>query len=144
MTREVSTADPQDSIENLAQEMYELKIGSLPVVAEGPMVDEGLVAVAEEELMGIVTSSDVMRALVTLAGLPEPGCRIEVRAPNRAGILAEVAGKIQDLEVDIFSVLSDPDRRSGNRTMVFQLVAADPSSVMEGLRMAGYEVSWVS
>ena len=143
MTREVSTADPQDSIENLAQEMYELKIGSLPVVAEGPMVDEGL-AMAEEELLGIVTSSDVMRALVTLAGLPEPGCRIEVRAPNRAGILAEVAGKIQDLEVDIFSVLSDPDRRSGNRTMVFQLETTDPSSVMQGLKMAGYEVSWVS
>ena len=131
MTREVSTADPQDSIENVAQEMYELKIGSLPVVAE-------------EELLGIVTSSDVMRALVTLAGLPEPGCRIEVRAPNRAGILAEVAGKIQDLGVDIFSVLSDPDRRSGNRTMVFQLVTTDPSSVMQGLKMAGYEVSWVS
>jgi acetoin utilization protein AcuB len=143
MTREVSTADPQDSIENVAQEMYELKIGSLPVVAEGPVVEEGL-AVAEEELLGIVTSSDVMRALVTLAGLPEPGCRIEVRAPNRAGILAEVAGKIQDLGVDIFSVLSDPDRRSGNRTMVFQLLTADPSSVMQGLKMAGYEVSWVS
>ena len=143
MTREVSTADPQDSIENVAQEMYELKIGSLPVVAEGPVVDEGL-AVVEEELLGIVTSSDVMRALVTLAGLPEPGCRIEVRAPNREGILAEVAGKIQDLGVDIFSVLSDPDRRSGNRTMVFQLVTTDPSSVMQGLKMAGYEVSWVS
>ncbi len=143
MTREVSTADPQDSIENAAQEMYELKIGSLPVVAEAAVVDEGL-AVAEEKLLGIVTSSDVMRALVTLAGLPEPGCRIEVRAPNRAGILAEVAGKIQDLGVDIFSVLSDPDRRSGNRTMVFQLVTTDPSSVMQGLKMAGYEVSWVS
>ena len=134
MTQEVSTADPQDPIENVAQEMYELKIGSLPVVAEED----------EEKLLGIVTSSDVMRALVTLAGLPEPGCRIEVRAPNRAGILAEVAGKIQDLEVDIFSVLSDPDRRSGNRTMVFQLVTADPPSVMQGLKMAGYEVSWVS
>ncbi len=143
MTREVSTADPQDSIENVAQEMYELKIGSLPVVAEAPVVDEGL-AVAEEELLGIVTSSDVMRALVTLAGLPEPGCRIEVQAPNKAGILAEVVGKIQDLEVDIVSVLSDPDRRSGNRTMVFQLVTTDPSSVMQGLKMAGYEVSWVS
>ena len=143
MTREVSTADPQDSIENLAQEMYELKIGSLPVVAEGPMVDEGL-AVAQEELLGIVTSSDVMRALVTLAGLPEPGCRIEVRAPNREGILAEVASKIQDLEVDIFSVLSDPDRRSGNRTMVFQLETTDPSSVMQSLKTAGYAVSWVS
>jgi acetoin utilization protein AcuB len=134
MTREVSTTVPQDPIENVAQEMYELKIGSLPVVAEED----------EEKLLGIVTSSDVMRALVTLAGLPEPGCRIEVRTPNRAGILAEVAGKIQDLGVDIFSVLSDPDRRSGNRTMVFQLVTADPSNVMEGLKMAGYEVSWVS
>jgi acetoin utilization protein AcuB len=143
MTREVSTADPQDAIENVAQEMYELKIGSLPVVAERSVMDEGL-AVAEEELLGIVTSSDVMRALVTLAGLPEPGCRIEVRAPNKAGILAEVAGKIQDLGVDIFSVLSDPDRRSGKRTMVFQLVTTDPSSVMQGLKMAGYEVSWVS
>ena len=137
MTREVITADPQDSIENAAQEMYELKIESLLVVAERP-------AAADEELLGIVTSSDVMRALVMLAGLPNPGCRIEVRAPNRAGILAEVAGKIRDLGVDIVSVLSDPDRRSGHRTMVFQLTTVDPSSVMQSLRMAGYEVSWMS
>jgi acetoin utilization protein AcuB len=131
MSREVITVDPQDSIENAAQQMYELKIESLPVVAE-------------EELLGIVTSSDVMRALVMLAGLPEPGCRIEVRVPNREGILAEVAGEIRDLEVDIFDVLSDPDRRSGSRTLVFQLATADPSSVMQSLKTAGYEVSWIS
>ena len=143
MTREVITADPQDPIENAAQEMFEQKIQSLPVVPEGPVVDGGS-AVAEEELLGIVTSSDVMRALVTLVGLPEAGCRIEVRAPNRAGVLAEVAGRIRDLEVDIFSVLSDPDQRSGNRTMVFQLATVDPSSVMHSLETAGYEVSWVA
>jgi acetoin utilization protein AcuB len=136
MTREVITADPQDSIENAAQEMYEHKIQSLPVIVEEPVV--------EEELLGIITSSDVMRALIMLVGLPEPGCRIEVRVPNREGILAEVAGKIQDFEVDIVSVLSDPDRRSGKRTMVFQLVTVDPSSVIQGLKMAGYEVSWIS
>ncbi len=143
MTREVITADPQDSIENAAQEMYEHKIQSLPVIAEEPVVDEAS-AVAEEELLGIITSSDVMRALIMLVGLPEPGCRIEVRVPNREGILAEVAGKIQDFEVDIVSVLSDPDRRLGKRTMVFQLVTVDPSSVIQGLKMAGYEVSWIS
>ncbi|HEX5914789.1 MAG TPA: ACT domain-containing protein, partial [Rubrobacter sp.] len=124
--------------------MYEHKIQSLPVIAEEPVVDEASAVAEEEELLGIITSSDVMRALIMLVGLPEPGCRIEVRVPNREGILAEVAGKIQDFEVDIVSVLSDPDRRSGNRTMVFQLVTTDPSSVMEGLKMAGYEVSWVS
>jgi acetoin utilization protein AcuB len=143
MSREVITVDPQDSIENAAQQMYELKIESLPVVSEGAVADAGS-TVAEEEVLGIVTSSDVMRALVTLAGLPEPGCRIEVSVPNREGILAEVAGKIRDLEVDIVSVLSDPDRRSGKRTLVFQLATADPSSVMQSLKTAGYEVSWVS
>jgi acetoin utilization protein AcuB len=143
MTREVVTVDPQDSIENAAQQMYELKIESLPVVVEGPLADEGS-TVDEGELLGIVTSSDVMRALVMLAGLPEPGCRIEVRVPNREGILADVADKIRDLEVDIVGVLSDPDRRSGSRTMVFQLATADPSSVIQSLRTAGHEVSWVS
>jgi acetoin utilization protein AcuB len=143
MTREVVTVAPQASIENAAQQMYELKIESLPVVVEGPLADEGS-AVDAGELLGIVTSSDVMRALVMLAGLPEPGCRIEVRVPNREGILAEVAGRIRDLEVDIVGVLSDPDRRSGSRTMVFQLATADPSSVIQSLRTAGYEVSWVS
>jgi acetoin utilization protein AcuB len=131
MTREVITVDPQEFIENAAQEMYELKIESLPVVAG-------------EELLGIITSSDMMRALVRLAGLPEPGCRIEVRAPDREGILAEVASKIHDLEVDIVSVLSDPDRRSSDRTMVFQLATVDPSRVMQSLETAGYEVSWTS
>ncbi len=137
MTREVSTVDPQDSIENAAQEMYELKIGSLPVVEEGP-------AVGDEELLGIITSSDALRALVTLAGLPEAGCRVEVRTPNRSGILAEVAGEIRELGVDVVSVLADPDRRSGNRTMVFQLATADPSDIMRSLKGAGYEVSWIS
>ena len=131
MTQEVITVDPQDFIENAAQEMYELKIESLPVVAE-------------EELLGIVTSSDMLRALVTLAGLPEPGTRISIRVPDRVGILAEVAGKIRDLEVDTVSVLSDPDRRSGNRTMVFQLATTDPSKVIQSLKIAGYEVSWTS
>ena len=143
MSREVITVDPQDSIENAAQQMYELKIESLPVVSEGAVAGAGS-TVTEQEVLGIVTSSDVMRALVTLAGLPEPGCRIEVSVPNREGILAEVAGKIREVEVDIVSVLSDPDRRSGQRTMVFQLATADPSSVMQNLKRAGYEVSWVS
>lgn len=144
MTREVITTDPEDSIENAAQVMYEHKIQSLPVVTEGPVVDEGS-AVAEEELLGIVTSSDVMRALVTFVGLPEPGSRIEVQASNKAGTLAEVAGKIQDLEVDIVSVLSAPDwSSSGKRTLMFQLVTTDPSSVIQSLKTDGYEVSWMA
>ncbi len=144
MTREVITVDPEDSIENAAQDMYEHKIQSLPVVAEGPVVDEGS-TVAGEDLLGIVTSSDEMRAMVMLVGLPEPGCRIEVRAADKAGVLAEVVRKIQDLEVDIVSVLSAPDwNSSGERTLIFQLLTPDPSSVIQSLKTGGYKVSWMA
>ncbi len=145
MTRDVITTNPEDSIENAAQVMYEHKIQSLPVVTEGPVVDEGTAEAEEEELLGIVTSSDVMRALVMFVGLPEPGCRIEVQASNKAGVLAEVVGKIQHLEVDIVSVLSAPDwSSSGKRTLMFQLVTTDPSSVIQSLRTGGYKVTWMA
>jgi acetoin utilization protein AcuB len=116
MARKVITVRPEDTIVHAAQEMYERKIESLPVVAE-------------EKLLGIVTSSDVMRALVAVIGVHEPGD------------LAEVAGIIQNQEVDTFSVLSSPGMvASHDRTLVFQVATRDPSSVIQSLEEAGYEV----
>ncbi len=53
-------------------------------------------------------------------------------------------GRMQDLGVDIVSVLSDLDRRSGNRTLILQLVTTDPSDVIQSLKTGGYEVSWMA
>ncbi len=135
MSREVVTAHPQDPIGYAAQEMYERKINALPVMVE----EEG-----EEELVGIVTSTDVLRALVMLTGVHESGSQIEVQAQDRPGILAEVAEIIRDLDVDILSALSSPDRRGDSRTMVFRLTAEDPSTVVQSLQMAGYSVAWIT
>ena len=132
MTRDVVTAHPQDPVGYAAKEMYERKINALPV-----MVEE------EEELVGIVTSTDVLRALVTLTGVHEPGSQIQVDAPDRPGVLAEVAEIIRDLEVDILSALSSPEKRGGSRTMIFRLTAEDPSTVVQSLQMAGYSVGWI-
>jgi acetoin utilization protein AcuB len=130
MTREVITTHPEDTIVHAAREMYERKIESLPVVDE-------------EKLLGIVTSSDVMRALIAVIGVHEPGhSRIAVQT-LKPGDLAEVSGIIQDRGVDIFSVLSSPGKvTSHDRTLVFQVATRDPSSVIQGLQEAGYEVRW--
>ena len=62
MTREVITADPQDSIENAAQEMYEHKIQSLPVIVEEPVVDEaGGGAVGDYHILRCDAGSDNAR-----------------------------------------------------------------------------------
>ena len=130
MTRKVITTHPEDTIVHAAREMYERKIESLPVVDEG-------------KLLGIVTSSDVMRALIAVIGVHEPGhSRIAVQT-LKPGDLAEVSGIIQDRGVDIFSVLSSPGKvTSHDRTLVFQVATRDPSSVIQGLQEAGYEVRW--
>ena len=130
MTRKVITAAPEDTIVHAAQEMYERKIESLPVVSG-------------EKLVGIVTSADVMRALVAVIGVREPGhSRIAVQA-HKPGDLAEVTGIIQDQEVDIFSVLSSPGRVSSpDRTLIFQVATRDPTNVTRSLEEAGYDVHW--
>ena len=130
MTRKAIMAAPDDTIVHGAQEMYERKIESLPVVSEG-------------KLLGIVTSSDVMRALTALTGVGEPGhSRIAVQA-HKPGDLAEVTGIIQNQEVDIFSVLSSPGKVSSpDRTLIFQVATRDPTNVIRSLEEAGYEVHW--
>jgi acetoin utilization protein AcuB len=130
MTREVITTHPEDTIVHAAREMYERQIESLPVVDE-------------EKLLGIVTSSDVMRALIAVIGVHEPGhSRIAVQT-LKPGDLAEVSDIIQGRGVDIFSVLSSPGKvTSHDRTLVFQVATRDPSSVIQGLQEAGYEVRW--
>lgn len=130
MTRKVITAAPDDTIVHGAQEMYERKIESLPVVSEG-------------KLLGIVTSSDVMRAMTALTGVGEPGhSRIAVQA-HKPGDLAEVTGIIQNQEVDIFSVLSSPGKVSSpERTLIFQVATRDPTNVIRSLEEAGYDVHW--
>jgi acetoin utilization protein AcuB len=130
MTRKAIMAAPDDTIVHGAQEMYERKIESLPVVSEG-------------KLLGIVTSSDVMRALTALTGVGEPGhSRIAVQA-HKPGDLAEVTGIIQNQEVDIFSVLSSPGKVSSpERTLIFQVATRDPTNVIRSLEEAGYDVHW--
>lgn len=128
MNREVMTAYPEDPIEHVAMTMYEKKIGCLPVV-------EG------EDLVGIVTSSDVMGALVQLLGAHEPGSRIEVALADRPGELAKVAGIIRDESLNIVSILSS-EREDKKRVTVFRLDTINPQGIVESLKKAGYSVLW--
>src|SRR5918911_2379555 len=95
MTSDVVSVLPDDPIEQAANTMRERRIGSLPVVENG-------------ELVGIITSSDVMSALVYLVGANEPGSRLEVVMPDRPGTLAGVAGIFGALGINIVSVVAGP------------------------------------
>ena len=131
MAKEVATVRPEDPIEEAAIEMYERKIGCLPVVDD-------------DDLVGIVTSSDVMRAFVRLVGAHAPGSRVEVALSRRPGAFAGVAGILQSAGVNIVSVLasSKGEDEAGERVAVFRVDTIDPRRVVEGLEAAGYAVRW--
>ncbi len=134
MARDVATAHPDDPIEEAANAMRERKIGCLPVV-------EG------EALVGIVTSSDVMEALVYLMGAHEPGNRLEVVIPDRPGTLAGVAGIFGELGINIVSVVAGPRRSlpgssEPGRVAVFRVETMDLRTAVDILERAGYAVLW--
>jgi acetoin utilization protein AcuB len=131
MAREVVTADPDDPIDEAANTMRERRINCLPVLEGG-------------ELVGIVTSSDVMESLVYLLGAHEPGSRMEVVVPDRPGTLAGVAGLIGELGINIISVVTGPrtEEDPPSRVAIFRVDTISPSHAADILEKAGYVVLW--
>jgi acetoin utilization protein AcuB len=135
MAREVVTALPDDPIEQAANTMRERRIGCLPVVEDG-------------ELVGIITASDVMNALVYLVGAHEPGSRMEISLPDRPGSLAGAAGVFGMCGINIVSAAMGTTREptdegaTRERIVVFRVDTIDASGVIRYLEEAGYTVLW--
>ncbi len=131
MHGDVVTVHPHDSVEEAARLLYQHHIGCLPVVS-----GQGLV--------GIVTETDVLRAIVTLLGVTSPGSHLEVEVPDRPGHLGEVTRLIGQHQVNIASVLIVPGRREHTRVLVLRVQTIDPRRLVRSLEEAGYHVLWPS
>lgn len=130
MTREIVAIHPLDTIEHAAREIYDRKIGCLPVVSDG-------------ELVGIITSSDMMRTLIELVGAHGTGTWVEVEVPNEPGQLAILTDAIRDRKVNIASVFLGPASRETYRTIVLRLETTNPTGIVKALEDAGYKVTTV-
>lgn len=128
MSHPVSTAGPNDPVERATQVMRELKIGCLPVVEE-------------MELVGIVTNTDLLDALLMLTGIHKPSGRLDVRLPNRPGELARLTSLLAGRNVNIHSILTYPDRE-GKIRLVLRVGTIEMKMLAEAICDAGFEVVW--
>jgi acetoin utilization protein AcuB len=135
LVEDVMAGEVDDPIEQAANTMRERRIGCLPVVEE-------------DELVGIITTSDVMDALVYLVGANEPGSRMEVAVPDRPGSLAGAAGVFGMCGINIVSAAMGPIRKPADagkpreRIVVFRVDTIDPTEAVGYLEEAGYSVLW--
>lgn len=129
MHTDVITIHPLDFLEEAARLLYEYKIGCLPVVRNN-------------ELVGIVTETDILRAMVEILGLLKPGAHFEIDVPNRPGVLAEIAGIIKKHGVNIISVILTPGKSPERQVIVMRLQAIDLRKIIAEVEGAGFTVIW--
>lgn len=128
MQRHVITATPLDPVEEAARLMRMRRIGCLPVLDGG-------------ELVGIVTVTDLLEALLRMSGADRPSGRIEVRLPHTPGRLAKLASAVASHHVNILSILSYPES-SEHLRIVLRVNTNRTHPLANALRQEGFEVIW--
>jgi acetoin utilization protein AcuB len=130
MVREVVTVPPEAALEEAARLLTLRRIGCLPVV-------EG------ERLVGIITETDLLRALADLLGVHQPASRLEVAVPAEPGALATLLRQLQEQHgIAIGSALLTPASADGVQRLVLRLPTINLAPIVTTLRDAGYHVIW--
>jgi acetoin utilization protein AcuB len=127
MQSRIFTTYPDLPVETAARLLYENRIGCLPVMDEG-------------RLVGILTETDLLRALVELFGGGEPSSRLEVHMPNKPGELARVVRVIGiEHRINITGLVLPPSDTAGMSVAIMHLQTINAGPLAAALRKLGYE-----
>jgi len=114
MSRPVITVPIDYTIEESAELLQRHKISSLPAVAEGGSVQ------------GIITRSDIFRALISLTGLQDRGLHIAMLLEDRPGSIMAVANLVRQAGGRMASIMTSYERcAEGSRRVYFRIYNID-------------------
>ena len=126
MTREVVTISPDAAIEEAAVMMREKKFGTL-VVAE------------KENLVGLITESDLFKAFIDVFGFDRPGERIIVAFEDKIGELGKLTSLIGSLGIFIISLIITYDA-DNKAYILMRLKTDDREALVSELEKKGYDI----
>ena len=126
MTTPVITVQSGDPIEQAALLKEEHKVSGLPVL-------DG------NDLVGIFTITDLLRAFVTFLGLREGGTRVTAELPDEPGVLARVAQA--GPPSNIHAVVTAGIRSGHKRTVVMRVSGDGADAFADRLRERGVDVT---
>lgn len=130
MVKNPLVGHPLDFVEEVALTFYESKVGCLPIVSGG-------------QLVGIVTTTDLLYTYIELTGATEPGSKIEIRVNDTPGVLFEITKIFADHHANVQSVLVYPDsENTQNKILSVRVKTLNPLALIECLRKAGFDVLW--
>ena len=124
---EVVAVDPDLPIEEAARIMVDHRFGCLPVVES-------------DELVGIISDTDIFRVFVEAMGGGHPSLRVTVVIPEEVGSLARIAARIADLGANIYSMGMFWWERPEERVAAFRLEGVDRDTVVQALEADGFQI----
>ncbi len=127
MSSPVVTVTPDMPLEEAARIMADQKIGGLPVVTG-------------DALVGIVTETDIFKALVELLGARTPGLRVTIGLPDRKGTLAKLSQALADRGANIISLVTYDGPTANEGFMTMRLGGIDEAAAREALNQPGLRV----
>lgn len=126
MIKNPVTVAPDCPIEEAAQLMWDKRIGSLLVTDDG-------------RLVGILTQTDMIEAVVRLLGLRKPGARLVIETGDRIGVLAELTQIFRDHDINIRSVAT-MEIEPGRYHVLFRLNVLDVGGVAAEIERRGFHI----
>jgi acetoin utilization protein AcuB len=128
MSETLITVSPNEIVEKAAQLMLEHKIGGLPVV-------DG------DKLVGIITTSDLLRTFLDVIGASEErSARIDLLLRREGTDLAEASKVLKEEGAEILGLGTHRERWDVDPTCYLRLRATDPDRLAAVLRRKGYTV----
>ncbi|MDY6838598.1 MAG: CBS and ACT domain-containing protein [Thermodesulfobacteriota bacterium] len=107
MTKNLVFVRPDETVEFAALLMLENKISSLPVIND------------KHNLVGIITQTDIFKALINIAGVYTGGIQFAFSLEDRPGSIKEPADVIRSFGGRIISILSTKETAEQGRRNVY-------------------------
>jgi acetoin utilization protein AcuB len=130
MVKTVVTVPTSTTIERAALIMQQNRISSLPVMEN-------------DELVGIITSTDVMGVLLDAIGISDNSIRLGVFVNDTIGKLAELTAALKDAGVNIQSLFCWPEKNHpGVTQLVLRVASDDGPKAIEAMTEKGFKVKY--
>ncbi|MFW2365218.1 MAG: CBS and ACT domain-containing protein [Desulforhopalus sp.] len=128
MVKTVVTVPTSTTIERAALIMQQHHISALPVMED-------------DELVGIITSFDVVEVLLKAIGISDDSVRLGVFVVDSMGVLAQVSETLRDAEINILSLFCWPENdHPGITQLLIRVSLQDEAKTIEALNAKGFKV----
>jgi len=125
------TVAPDTIVEKAVLLMFERKVSCLPVLDKG------------QELLGLITETDILGTFVDIMGLKSKGTRFSIYLEDEPGKLFGALEVIKNHKVNVISVCSPTATVEGKRQVLIRVKTQEPDGIAKDLEKAGYTVESV-